>query len=119
MSNNEKETILKDICLRLPYGSNVEIRTNGAKNCSSYIVKLTGKLIDDFKNDEIKEIRPILRPLSSMTKEERDYMVGAFLYDGVSLITTSRVGKYLDWMLTNDFDINGLIELGLAEVKEL
>ena len=109
MTQEDKELLLKDLCARLPYGVKVllpEIRQD--------IAILTG--IDDkcftvsYDKSIIHcpfgiEIKPYLRPLSSMTEEEKleDEFFNA--YDAHA---------YVDWLNAHHFDYRGLIKKGLA-----
>ena len=63
---------------------------------------------------------PYLRPMSSMTEEEkrqyRDYFQSI---EGKIIGVTGRVLWTIDWLLKNHFDFRGLIPKGLAiEVTE-
>lgn len=57
---------------------------------------------------------PFLRPMSSMTEEEKEE------FDEITLIHTpwgvqmDRIPKLINWLNANHFDYNGLIEKGLA-----
>ena len=52
---------------------------------------------------------PYLRPMSSMTEEERKEYQAFFNYDGVEYPE-----EYIDWLNAHHFDYRGLIEKGLA-----
>ena len=69
MNKKDKELLLKDLCARLPYGVIVEDR-NGTHTLN-------------YGNTELytEHIKPYLRPLSSMTKEEYEELkeIAAFL----------------------------------------
>ncbi len=60
----------------------------------------------------VEFIKPILRPMSSMTKEER-YVYHSYCnyYYGTYFDTV----KSIDWLNEKGFDYRGLIEKGLAE----
>ena len=60
--------LLKDLCARLPYKVMVHIRYNTKEPCYG---ELTPKDIQWFIDSKIKEIKTYLRPMSSMTEEER------------------------------------------------
>ena len=114
MKQEDKELLLKDLCARLPYGVKVSILGSGAMELKTCINSTIGWYFDiegaptDFGIDEIK---PYLRPMSSMTEEERNEF-----YD----IPRSMVNhKSQDWLLERHFDYRRLIEKGLAiEVTE-
>ncbi len=69
------------------------------------------------------QIRPYLRPMSSMTEEETKYKLSNFFriidtkIEGVghfpTLNSISAI-KYVDWLNSRHFDYRGLIEKGLA-----
>ena len=120
MTREEKELLLKDLCARLPYG--VKIRDNQS------IREIKGIVGDRcyFNNNprydgdvRIEDIKPYLRPLSSMTDEEKDEfrsLGGVMSYspqhDHWALCAWSPEGY--DWLNEHHFDYRGLIEKGLA-----
>lgn len=111
MKKQEKELLLKDLCARLPYG--VRVKLNGRRETSN---KLTIDWLYTYSR-HIEDIKPYLRPMSSMTKEEiEDYhnlctkqwnvhIDDYWYYDTVESI---------DWLNANHFDHRGLIPMGLA-----
>ena len=72
IQEEDKELLLIDLCARLPYG--VKVLYEGQVKEIQYIEPLYNKLklLDSFSNYTvgIEEIKPYLRPLSSMTEEE-------------------------------------------------
>ena len=66
MTQEEKQLLLKDLCARLPYDVCVHIRYKTGKPCYG---KLTSIDIQWFINSKIENIKPYLRPMSSMTEE--------------------------------------------------
>ena len=119
MTQEDKQLLLKDLNARLPYGVYVEHTTTKIRG------KLKGIVFEHIYNDtdSIQDInawvmffgeeyvdatyfRPILRPMSSMTGEERQEY-GLVLCDELS------VNQY-DWLNAHHFDYRGLIEKGLA-----
>ena len=116
MTQEDKELLLKDLCSRLPYGVEVAFRVG---NNVPDIRVFTGKdydylrfyhYIDDFTNCTFK---PYLRPMSSMTKEEKEE------YDNIVYGITNIGSKYeyydlVDWLNKKMFDYRGFIEKGLA-----
>lgn len=126
----EKELLLKDLCARLPYGVKVNVIYSN-ENASSFrqrvCVKgdneLTTDIIGLYQRDEI-DIKPYLLPLSSITDEQNDSWRDAWFPD---LMTSTDVNypesekylalshaKSLEWLYKNHFDVNRLIEKGLA-----
>ena len=80
MTEEDKELLLKDLCARLPYGVKVLNRldlseVNEAKEIQ-YIEPLYNRvrLLNDSPGRTIglEDVIPYLRPISSMTREEKD-----------------------------------------------
>jgi hypothetical protein len=59
----------------------------------------------------IDEIKPYLRPMSSMTEEEKETY--QMFFNEYGLLNTS-IDIYLDWLLEGHFDFRGLIQRCLA-----
>jgi hypothetical protein len=110
MIQEEKELLLKDLCARLPYGVFCEIYNS---TCTIK-EKLSFGGITHFADDTIC-VRPFLRPMSSMTEEEKkEYFNRTMTID---IVKTSK--EVIDYCLSHHFDFMGLIEKGLAiEVTE-
>lgn len=115
----EKELLLRDLCARLPYGVKVQI----IKNNQLGTYTLYPSDIDSFKHN-FQDIKPYLRPMSSMTEEEKKEL--RLLKDSFDF-NCYTAGYYnfqvnlavADWLLKNHFDYRGLIPMGLAiEVTE-
>lgn len=129
MTQEDKELLLKDLCARLPYfvqvNINGEIQTlnSWADDDGNYFNFLSdesdGNYGEGFTLDEIK---PYLRPMSSMTKEEKDEASKlGICYDGAFHNDIYDVGigmeeafAAISWLLKRHFDINYLIQKGLA-----
>jgi len=124
MKQEEKQLLLKDLCARLPYGMKCD-RLGQAKMLlyvSPYKVYCL-----EFDNSEymlgeykIEDIKPYLRPMSSMTKEEKytyRHMLGATLNsegESIMFVYVEDFPAVIDWLLAHYFDFRGLIEKGLA-----
>ena len=120
MTQEDKDLLLKDLCARLPYG--VKIYSNGIPHEQT----LKG-FIPDVEHYNIK---PYLRPMSSMTEEESAELSNIisewfdkelfylteepFLEYALSRINYSISPKLFDWLNKNMFDYRGLIQKGLA-----
>jgi len=115
MTNEERQILLKDLCMRLPYkvkvlddmGRLYELHIG-----DSYIIDLfygNGGYIEP-------PVKPYLRPLSSITPEERkeyhrlcDVEEGPF-YERFFHDTIASI----EYLTSKHFDYRGLIEKGLA-----
>ena len=142
MIPKDKDLLLKDICARLPYGLKGKCEIDASYDTSfdtifqihKFDVILEGikgdllfvtPLIEDkdeqeFANEEVADgidildFKPYLRPMSSMTEEEKEEYQAFFNYDGVEYPE-----EYIDWLNAHHFDYRGLIEKDLAvEVTE-
>ena len=116
MTQEEKLLLLQDLCARLPYGVKATTTANGWRDV--YVV--SGYNDDriyldcpgyDEGDDEwlVESIKPYLRPMSSMTKEEKEeynIIVDALFDTGISYLN--------DWLNSHHFDYRGLIPKGLA-----
>lgn len=126
MTEQDKELLLRDLCARLPHGVKVSILGGGAMELKSCINSSIGWYADingaptDFGIDEIK---PYLRPLSSMTEEElREYdTICTKLLNQYKAcpknslwVMTYTDSEMIDFFNAHHFDYRGLIEKGLA-----
>lgn len=125
MTQEEKELLLVDLCARLPYN-----------------IIMNGKLTNNIGRDNIDFVlepallaaaiacgcKPYLRPMSSMTEEERkfyygivhiqrfedNYEIDAPSDNPITTIEISRISEVIDWLNKHHFDYRGLIPMGLA-----
>jgi hypothetical protein len=109
MTQEEKQLLLIDLCGRLPYFENW-VQYEG----KDYIVTGYGhgrvSLLQSVFSSIggpcplVEEIKPYLRPMSSMTEKEKNDYINTFtaMWDAV------------DWLNAHHFDYRGLIEKGLA-----
>ena len=109
MTKEEKELLIKDLCARLPYGTKVCYRLSDKDKYTTET--LSGHMLDYFNENSIIEVKPYLRPMSSMTDEE--FKTYEYFLDEDGLIDCS-VDVYVDWLLEGYFDFRGLIPKGLA-----
>lgn len=129
MTQNDRQLLLKDLCARLPYGIMChanEINLDGEllfinkvyNIVAIYNDKATGK----FDTCPIADIKPYLRPLSSMTDEENDeFQQLDTECDKMPTFDYVSIEHYriFDWLNSHHFDYRGLIGKGLAiEVTE-
>ena len=145
MTQEEKDLLLKDLCVRLPYGV----------KCYSYCFKIDGNhcecygTLDSIKlgvwypfhlsnrisinngatyEETFSEVKPYLFPLSSMTEEQQEEFDRIYA-DDMQVVANNlknrldekpyetNLGHYrhIDWLNANHFDYRGLIPMGLAE----
>ena len=127
MTQEDKELILKDISGRLPYNQIVQIslfRNDGIKGdieLDPHVTENIWEIIDKY------HALPYLRPMSSMTEEEKHYIDNRWGADnygdiityssyegGMSTVELADIIGFQDWLNANHFDYRGLIEKGLA-----
>lgn len=148
MTPQEKELLLKDLCGRLPYGVKVyntsfaepQIHTLfGRVSDDEFLMLETYKSVggEDYRRvtDDVhytgylESIKPYLRPMSSMTDEEREEWADLFNLelDKLNEIDDENKAEELapyyfgkshqvsiDWLNKKGFDYRGLIPMGLA-----
>ena len=111
MTKEDKQLLLADLCARLPYGVKVTFAGySGREDCT-----LNVQHLNSTYNIEYLGMKPYLRPMSSMTEEEKDEYhsiqsdiwkpCGTQYYDNWHSI---------DWLNAHHFDFRNLIEKGLA-----
>lgn len=142
MTQEDRQILLVDISARLPYGVKVAIEYSKGKYTDVYDLKE----IDNDATSELRQrvtvwnygfyssvisyplinCRPYLRPISSITKEERHEIQGILgkdveIIDYINIIDSSRkrfsfleLQAIFDWLNAHHFDYRGLIEKGLA-----
>ena len=128
MTQEDKELLLKDLCARLPYG--VKYNFGGYDGCDYTMSKVGLSAVDD--NFPIDDIKPYLFPLSSMTEEQKKELNKKFnvqlLGNDIYSIHYHSEGCwdtdleldfqdwlwFINWCYKNHFDVNKLIEKGLA-----
>ena len=130
MTQEEKELVIKDLCGRLPDGVECEIRQR-----EGYSPVLCDKLTCDSLKGIIEYgwyVQPYLRPLSSMTEEERnelkhifncdyvefdclDFTVGGSVDYDTFCMYYEHCAELIDWLNKKMFDYRNLIEKGLAD----
>ena len=111
MNKEDKELLLKDLSARLPYKVKIEITWWVVDEGTCMNTTLEPDHIDQLLNDDDTEIKPYLRPMSSMTIVERQEY-------GLVLCGELSINQY-DWLNAHHFDFRNLIERGLAiEVTE-
>jgi hypothetical protein len=112
MTQEERELLLKDLCARLPY--NIILSIDNGKYREDK--KLWAGLFD---SDDLWNAKPYLRPMSSMTEDERNEYFD-FRNQELQRVALAEVGResaiagIFDWLNKKMFDYRGLIPKGLA-----
>jgi len=120
MNKEEKSLLLKDLCARLPYRvkgiitydkSNTTFTVEGIDNNVLHLSDAEECYVEDFK--------PYLRPMSSMTEEERkEYNdIVKNTIDFYNCPKSEEICFFImliDWLNAHHFDYRNLIEKGLA-----
>ena len=123
----KEELLIKDLCSRLPYNCIVSVAEGGIDGIQWTDATLNSYLLHQIMEEDAWEyIKPYLRPMSSMTEEERKeyndlyYQVSIQRSDGNAYRDTKMVeALHIDWLNKNMFDFRGLIPKDLAiETKE-
>ena len=96
----DKQLSFKDLCARLPYKTMVKCNTDGRHEFDE---ELSVMHIMNFYQWEIK---PYLRPMSSMTEDEE--------VEYESIKGWKNEWELVDWLNAHHFDYRNLIEKGLA-----
>jgi len=122
MTQEEKQLLIRDLCARLPYGVYVRINEIHCLDKNEAITEgfiggyCKPNMCQDYSLDEIYEfldeeddVKPYLRPMSSMTEEEKQEYVIAWDSRQPYLPTEA-----MDWLNAHHFDYRGLIPMGLA-----
>lgn len=124
MKQEDKELLLKDLCARLLYRLIVNVIDNNDKTYSrdGTLLRITDTYSDCggtpflFKIDnqdclvDITEIKPYLRPMSSMTEEENRHYLETCSGGNSDYPTV----ESFDYLKSIHIDYRGLIPLGLA-----
>lgn len=116
MTQQDKQLLLQDLSSRLPYG--VIINSNSVsgellsidKSINGGIVVANRMLSNSVSVNVIENIKPYLRPMSSMTEEEKNEHFGRTMT--IDIVQTSK--EVIHWLNKHHFDYCGLIEKGLA-----
>ena len=139
MTPEQKDLLLKDLCARLSY--DIKFPITWPDPITSEPIETTGTISDinrygivsfvwDYEGQEIlqkndlhiKDVKPYLFPMSSMTEEQKVELNNIFDLDVEVAITHIKNGtpnlftglNRLNWFIKNHFDIYDLIPMGLA-----
>lgn len=134
MTQEDKYLLLRDLCARLPYGVIVHYDMSADPCWDDDPIgddNLRGFSCGSFELDcadgiSVENIKPYLRPMSSMTEDEKDECLKCIEEDCDIVIEAIKREEYsgggfhkMDFLLSHNFDFRGLIPMGLAlEAKE-
>jgi len=113
MTQQEKELLLQDLCMRLPYRPKVKIGEHSDYAVVGIDLSQRQPVIIEMEKygqrieGSFENIKPILRSLGTMTLEERKE------YDSTCSDWYESLETY-QWLCKNHFDFNYLIPMGLA-----
>ena len=119
MTQDDKELIFKELCARLPYHvkCKIWIKDGTTEEGLLDLEHNYGNVLQDaFYYNKIKDIKPYLFPLSSMTEEEKEeycQLQQRVIYNSKGVINED-VTKYINWCYKKHLDINNLIPMELA-----
>lgn len=130
----EKELLFQDLSARLHYHVRVKVWLKDGTTEEGFLDlehNYADVLRDAFYYNKIKDIKPYLRPMSSMTEEEKmeyvSFIGGKKTFDSdfsvypkeYRFIYEWDVANFVKWLNLHHFDYRGLIPMGLAiEVTE-
>ncbi|MEE3414839.1 MAG: hypothetical protein VZR53_05660 [Prevotella sp.] len=129
MEQGDKELLLKYLCMASPYGLQVKtdednepytlLSIHPNKGIALILTGVNMDGVDIISKVKIDTIKPYLRPMSSMTKEEEkefnEQMYNAKPYsDGKSYNVYEVIGLDINYLNAHHFDYFGLIEKGCA-----
>ena len=131
MTQEDKELIFKELCARLPYHVKCKIwlKDGTTEEGLLDLQHNYGNVLQDaFYYNKIKDIKPYLFPLSSMTEEQlfevqeilgkNEIEIGdgflSIIDSGRNTITYLEILAVLELFYKNHFDVNNLIPMDLA-----
>lgn len=130
MTKEEKQLLLKDLSARLPYGVKVCARFNTGNRYTANVtaicedrdyIQIRQNVLHPYTGSSIEDIRPYLRPMSSMTEKEKenlqllhDIISDENYGDGYSPSAWDAITEWEDYCNSRHLDYRGLIKNGLA-----
>ena len=147
MTQEEKDLLLKDLCARLPHHVRVKVWLKDGtieEGLFDFEHNYGDVMMDFFFYNKLKDLKPYLRPIYSMTKEEAEefykvtgnifkFYPGCKIYDHIPAfdnnctsfdtfddeyeykrVKPENVIACIDFLNRHHFDYRGLINLGLA-----
>ena len=121
MTEDEKKLLLKDLCGRLTSHTIIQVYYEEMSGSGTFNEALWGVEIEspvvNFRG--LDYIKPYLRPMSTMTEEEKSEFANFACVNLCPMMFTDKLtldneSKMFDWLNAHHFDYHGLIEKGLA-----
>lgn len=121
MTQEDKILLAKDLFCRALSGVKVNYRGNVYTLGYNMYLKDGNVAFESYPMmyflEGVEEVKPYLRPMSSMTDEERNEWME--ITHAQEWLIIGNLDKATDWLNKNMFDYRGLIPMGLAlEAKE-
>lgn len=112
--------LFKDLYARLPY--RVKIWNSDLDPIEDHPNEILTPSNLEYYIKEAIEVKPYLRPMSSITEEEKEEIRQQFCYEWEESVAELMYYSieirdadcFIDWLLEHHFDFRGLIPLGLA-----
>ena len=134
MTQEDKKLLLTDLSARLMYGVICQVDEGAAGLNDGKLVEIDISKefvrfdadINCYMGAYIDDVKPYLRSMSSMTKEEEkeynSFIIGQQPFDcdfsaypiEYKILYEDDIDSYIDWLNKKMFDYRGLIEKGLA-----
>ena len=115
MTQEEKKLLYKDLSARQPYRPFVCFAGKVTMPFLDVIASTERNELMSINGLSLEDVKPYLRPLSSMTEEEsKEFaMLQTDFYSDGWLYPIAAVNM-VDWLIAHHFDYRGLIPMGLA-----
>ena len=122
MTQEDKKLLYKDLAARQPYRPFVCFAGKVTMPFLDVIASTEGNELMSINGLSFEDVKPYLRPMSSMTEEEEDEYDSMFsnarrIYCNCEYYDTVQeddIPDFIDWLNAHHFDYRGLIEKGLA-----
>lgn len=122
MTTEEKQLLFKDLCARVPYGVQMQFserfpewfakKHGEGTTVTSFTLDVSSiDFVMTNINNDVNDVKPYLRPIKFMTEEEK------YEYDRLPHFGCGDLNQgleRLDFLYSHEFDVRGLIPMGLA-----
>ena len=131
MTEDDIKLVIAEVCARLPYGLKFHFYPDAESvlkdNRQKEVIATATGYDGDYQCVEtktegfnVRNIKLYLRPMSSMTEEEKytyRHMLGGTINsegESIMFVYVEDLPVVIDWLIKNKFDYRGMIEKGLA-----